>query len=50
MNATLGNGLTLNRAFDSRLRTACETDTGSVVANSIPGAAAVTITGAEQSH
>ena len=46
-NAALGNGLTLNRAYDKRLRTTCENDTGSV-GNATGGSATVTITGAEQ--
>jgi YD repeat-containing protein len=29
MNAVLGNGITLNRTYDNRLRTSCENDTGS---------------------
>jgi len=49
MNAALGNGLTLNRAYDSRLRTTCETDIGSIVASPTSGSATVTITGEEQS-
>jgi YD repeat-containing protein len=48
-NAGLGNGLSLNRSFDNRLRTTCETDTGSIVTSSTPGSATVTITGLEQS-
>jgi len=48
MNAAYGNGLTLNRTYDNRLRTTCETDTGSTVTNATSGSAAVTITGAEQ--
>jgi YD repeat-containing protein len=29
MNARLGNGITLNRVYDNRLRTSCENDSGS---------------------
>lgn len=47
-NALYGNGLTLNRGFDNRLRTTCEVDTGSIVANPTSGSATVTITGVEQ--
>jgi YD repeat-containing protein len=47
-NATFGNGLTLNRAYDTRLRTTCEIDTGSIVASPTNGSASVTITGSEQ--
>jgi YD repeat-containing protein len=49
-NATLGSGLTLNRAYDSRLRTTCETDIGTGVTAAMGGTATVTITGAEQSQ
>jgi len=48
MNATFGKELTLNRTFDSRLRTTCEIDTGSIVASPTSGSATVTITGSEQ--
>jgi YD repeat-containing protein len=47
-NATFGNSLTLNRTYDLRLRTICETDTGSIVASPTNGSATVTITGSEQ--
>lgn len=50
MNSTYGNGLTLNRGFDARLRTTCEMNTGGVVQNSTPGTAMVVITGEEQSQ
>jgi YD repeat-containing protein len=50
MNATFGNGLTLNRAYDTRLRTNCEKDTGSTVTTATSGSATVTITGSEQSQ
>lgn len=50
MNATFGNGLTLNRAYDNRLRTTCEIDTGSIVSGATSGSTTVTITGAEQSN
>jgi RHS Repeat len=50
MNATYGGGsLTLNRGYDSRLRTNCENDTGSLLKNSTNATATVTITGEEQS-
>jgi hypothetical protein len=48
MNATLGTGLTFNRAYDNRLRTNCEIDTGSIVPVPTSGSATVTITGSEQ--
>ena len=48
-NATYGSGLTLNRGFDTRLRTTCEMDTGSNAA-ATSGTATVTITGAEQTQ
>ncbi|MGA7317474.1 MAG: hypothetical protein WBX22_26290 [Silvibacterium sp.] len=50
MNAVLGNGLTLSRSFDKRLRSNCETDTGSVVASPTSSSATVAITGSEQSQ
>lgn len=50
MNAQFGSGLTLNRAYDSRLRTACENDMGSTVQNTTLGSATITITGAELSR
>jgi YD repeat-containing protein len=46
-NATYGNGLTLNRGFDTRLRMTCEMDKGANAA-ATSGTATVTITGAEQ--
>jgi YD repeat-containing protein len=46
-NTTYGSGLTLNRAYDLRLRLACENDVGSNSA-ATSGTATVTITGAEQ--
>lgn len=48
-SAVLGNGLTLNRTYDNRLRTTCEIDTGSVVPSPTSGSATVPITGSEQS-
>jgi YD repeat-containing protein len=48
-NATFGNGLTLNRGFDTRARITCEIDTGGVVTAPISASATVTITGEEQS-
>ena len=50
MNATFGSGLTLNRAYDIRLRTTCEIDTGAGVSGSTSGTATVTVTGSEQSN
>jgi len=51
MNATYGGGsLTLNRGYDARLRTTCETDTGSLLINSTSVSATVTVTGTEQSQ
>jgi YD repeat-containing protein len=47
-NATAGV-LALNRAYDNRLRTTCETDIGSILASPTSGSATVTITGEEQS-
>ena len=47
-NATYGGGLTLNRGYDVRLRTTCETDTGSLLKNSTSASATVTVTGTEQ--
>lgn len=49
MNAAYGSGLSLNRSYDSRLRTTCEIDTGKTVGNSTAGSATVTVTGMEQS-
>lgn len=49
MNATFGGGLALNRAFDKRLRTTCEIDTGGALGLATSGSATLTITGAEQS-
>jgi YD repeat-containing protein len=49
-NATFGNGLVLNRAYDNRLRTTCETDTGTGTTAATPGSATVTITGSEQTQ
>jgi YD repeat-containing protein len=49
MNATFGNGLALNRAYDNRMRTTCEIDTGTGATVATPGTATVTITGVEQS-
>jgi YD repeat-containing protein len=48
MNAMFGNGLMLNRAYDSRLRVTSEIDTGSAVTSATSGSATVTITGSEQ--
>lgn len=45
---TYGNGLTLNRTYDNRLRITGETDTGGVRANATPGTATIEITGTEQ--
>lgn len=45
-----GNGVTLSRTYDNRLRLTGETDTGQVVQNPVPGSTMVTITGQEQSH
>lgn len=50
VNAMYGSGLTLNRAYDKRLRTTCETDTGSIVPTPTSGSATVTITGTEQTN
>jgi YD repeat-containing protein len=47
-NATYGSGLTLNRAYDLRLRITCENDVGSNAATT-SGTATVTVTGSEQS-
>jgi YD repeat-containing protein len=47
--ANYGNGTTLSRTYDNRLRATGETDSGVVVTSSTPGIAAVQITGAEQS-
>ncbi|MGA3083081.1 MAG: hypothetical protein ABSD44_17150, partial [Terracidiphilus sp.] len=49
-NAQLGSGLTLNRAYDIRLRINCEIDTGSIGASATSGSATVTITGSEQTQ
>jgi YD repeat-containing protein len=49
-NAILGNGLMLSRGYDSRLRTNCEIDKGSVLASPTSGSATVSITGSEQSQ
>jgi YD repeat-containing protein len=49
MNVTFGNGLTLNRAYDKRMRTTCEIDTGSGVAAPTAASTTITIIGAEQS-
>jgi len=49
MNAAYGYGLVLNRSYDNRLRTTCETDTGSVAGTSTSGSVTVSITGSEQS-
>jgi YD repeat-containing protein len=48
MNAAFGNGLVLNRSYDHRLRTSCETDMGSTLGTKTYGSATVTITGSEQ--
>lgn len=53
MNATFGGGTsstgpTLNRAYDKRLRTTCEIDTGAAVTGATSASATVTVTGAEQ--
>jgi len=47
-NANFGNGLTFNRAYDKRLRTNCENDTGIITTAGTPGSATVTITGEER--
>jgi YD repeat-containing protein len=49
-NAMFGNGLKLNRSYDSRMRTNCENDTGTGATTGTPGSATVTITGSEQSQ
>jgi YD repeat-containing protein len=46
-NATYGSGLTLNRAYDNRLRLTCENDVGGNTA-ATSGTATVIITGSEQ--
>jgi hypothetical protein len=50
MNAIFGNALVLNRAYDNRLRSTCEIDTGSVGANATSGSTTVAITGTDQGH
>jgi len=47
-NATFGNGVTLQRAFDTRLRQTCETDIGSIIPNATGGFTTLTISGTEQ--
>jgi YD repeat-containing protein len=49
-SASFGNGLTLGRTFDNRLREDGESDKGSIVTSSTPGSTTVTITGSEQSQ
>jgi YD repeat-containing protein len=49
LSATFGNGVTLSRTYDNRLRITVEKDTGSAVGSPTSGSATVTITGAEQS-
>jgi YD repeat-containing protein len=49
-NAAYGNGLMLNRAYDTRLRTTCESDIGTGTTPATPGSATVTITGSEQTQ
>lgn len=48
--ATYGNGLTLSRTYDNRLRISGETDTGGLVVSPTAGSATIAITGSEQSH
>jgi YD repeat-containing protein len=48
MNAQLGGSLTLNRAYDKRLQTACEIDMGTGITPATPGSVSLTITGSEQ--
>ena len=50
MNATFGYYLQLNRGYDTRLRTVCETDIGNSVPAQTPGAATITILGSDQAH
>lgn len=47
-NAVYGNGLTLSRAYDSRLRVNCEKDIGNLVVSATSGTATVTVAGEEQ--
>jgi YD repeat-containing protein len=49
LNASYGGGLTLNRGHDTRLRTTCENDTGSLLTSATSATATVAITGEEQS-
>lgn len=50
VNAQFGNGVILNRSYDSRLRTNCEADIGTGVSGPTGGSAAVTISGTEQTQ
>lgn len=49
VSANYGNGTTLSRSYDNRLRVSGEIDSGLVVTSSTPGVATVQIIGAEQS-
>lgn len=49
MNAQFGAGLTVNRAFDKRLRITCESDLGGS-GSTTPASATITITGTEQTN
>jgi len=49
-NAMLGNGLSLTRTYDNRLRITAETDTGRATPVATIGSATVSVTGAEQSQ
>jgi YD repeat-containing protein len=48
-SAVFGNGLSLSRSYDIRMRVNSETDLGSVTARATPGSATVTLSGSEQS-
>ena len=50
MNATFGNGLTLNRIYDNRLRTKCELGMGIKARSATGGSGTLTINGSEQSN
>jgi hypothetical protein len=49
-NANYGGILTINRGYDVRLRSTCETDTGSALGSSTNASATVTVNGMEQSQ
>ncbi len=50
LTGTLGNGISINRMYDNRLRIACEMDLGGVGTNATSGSVTVTVSGSERTQ